>query len=114
MSKDLFEGLPLGRRKRSKKGLIALHAKFGIRSCGKAAPCLRTSIGVRDIGLDIIDGCAIHQVSPCYTQPQPFRPLLDADQPHAAETKPVGPKWRAGGEYPHALIAPKARRAHSG
>jgi hypothetical protein len=113
LSKDLFEGLPLGRRKRSKKGLIALHAKFGIRSCGKAAPCLRTSIGVRDIGLDIIDRRAAHQISSPYNEKESLdSAVLDFYKFYKRESQGIGPKRRAGGKNAEPFIAAKAGRTH--
>ena len=82
---------------------------------GKAFGSVRVTVGVGDIGLDVIDGGAVHQVSPAHQQDGAhLRAHLDAFQLHAGKAQGVGPEGGPGGEHAHAGIAAQTRRPNGG
>ena len=59
----------------------------------EALGSVRVTVGVGDIGLDVIDGGAVHQVSPAHQQDGAhLRAHLDAFQLHAGKAQGVGPE----------------------
>ena len=93
-----------------------IHLQGGLLGrAGKASHRLRTAVGVGNIGLDIIDGTAIHQIGPGDMDHRSLRGVqFHPFQPHAAQPDGIGPERRTGGKDPHAGIAPQTRRAHRG
>ena len=82
---------------------------------GEAAGGLRAAVGVGEIGLDVEDRRAVHQVGPGDEQRRALAlELLRAQQPHAAQPQGVGAEGRARGEDPHAHIPAEPRRAYRG
>ena len=80
----------------------------------------RLGVGEGQVGLDVVDGRAVHHVGPHHEELGAARAVvvggvgLHAGEPHAGECKVVGAKARPRGEHAHAPRAAQAGRAHGG
>ncbi len=72
------------------------------------------AVGKGNVGLDVIDGRAIAQVSAPNMDDGAALGKLNALQLHAGKANGVGPKRAARGEYAHPLAATQTRRTHRG
>ena len=80
---------------------------------GKALGGIRVAVRIGDVGLDIVDGGAVHQVGTAHDEHRPHvRALLNSFQLYAGKPQRVRPEGRPGGEYTYTGVAAKARRAH--
>ena len=81
----------------------------------KACSCIRVAVGIGNVGLDVVDGGAVHQVgSPHDEHRADFRPNLNGFQFHAGQPQRVGPERRPGGEDAHPGVAAQPRRPDGG
>ena len=80
----------------------------------KAAGGFRLAIGIGDIGLDVEDGRAVHQVSPGYMD---HRAILGSffypQKPNAGKPQIVGSERGAGSEHAQPGIPPQPGRPYS-
>ena len=73
------------------------------------------AVGVGNIGLDVVDGGAVHEVgSPHDEDGAHVGTNLDFFQLDAGQAQRIGPEGRAGGENAHAGVAAEAGRADRG
>ena len=84
-----------------------------LRRCrgGEAAAGVGVAVGIREVGLDVEDGCAVDEVGALDHQHGAW---LDTQEPHTGETDGVGPEGAAGGEDPYPLVAAQSRRPDGG
>ena len=81
---------------------------------GKAAKGFRVAVGIGNVGLDVQNGGAVHQVGPLDPEHRALGGLADACQLHAGQGDGVGPEGGAGGKDPHPGVAPQPGRTHRG
>ena len=82
---------------------------------GKAAGGLRVGVGVGDVGLDVVDGRAVHQVRPGHMEEGAVPAAkLHPHQAHGGQADGVGAEGGAGGKHPQPPVAAQAGRAHGG
>ena len=79
----------------------------------KAARRLRVAVGIRQIGLDIVNRRSVHQIRAADDEHRPLRGV----QPHflkrhGRQPDGIGAKRRPRGEHTHARVAAQPRRAH--
>ena len=73
------------------------------------------AVRIGDVGLDIVDGGAVHQVGTAHDEHRPnVRALLNSFQLYAGKPQRVRSEGGAGGKHAHPGVAAKARRAHGG
>ena len=76
---------------------------------------IRVAVGVGDIGFDVVDGGAVHQVgAPHDEDGADVGPVLDGLQPDAGQAQRVGPEGGAGGKDAHPGVAAETGRADGG
>ena len=69
------------------------------------------AVGVGDIGFDVVDGGAVHQVgTPHDEDGADVGPVLDGLQPDAGQAQRVGPEGGAGGKDAHPGVAAETGR----
>ena len=112
VGQDAGEGGALLRRERLRRAGGVAHPEGGPGVRGKATAGLRLAVGIGNVGFDVKDGSAVHQVRAAHLQHQALRPLLHRQQLHAAEPQGIGPEGRAGGKDAHAGVAPQPGRPH--
>ena len=72
----------------------------------------RMTVGGEQIGLDVVDGSAVHEVSATYEKSRIFGIEVGLDELHAGEPDGIGPERRARGENAHTAVAAESRRPH--
>ena len=73
------------------------------------------AVGIGQIGLDIQDRGAVHQVGAAYVQNGPQHGVrFDSLQPHGGQADRIGPKRRSRGKNAHASVAAQLGRPHRG
>ena len=98
------------------EGVAADHVQVvgpGLRceTCGG----IRVAVGVGDIGFDVVDGGAVHQVgAPHDEDGADVGSVLDGFQLDAGQSQRIGPEGRAGGKYAHPGVAAEAGRPDGG
>lgn len=81
----------------------------------KAATGIGVTVGIRKIGLDIENGCAVNEVGTRHNEDMSLiGSHLDTQKAHAGEPYGVGTKGAAGGEDPYPFVATKTRGADCG
>lgn len=88
--------------------LRQFHRKPPFRALGRKAPHrLRMAVSVGQIGLDIVNGCAVHQISPpdMEHRPQPAAELHPL-QPDAGQAKGLGLYGERGANTPSRWLPP--------
>ena len=79
----------------------------------KAAAGSRMAVGIGNVGLDVENGRAIHQVGSTHVYHRPAgRVPLHMIETHRREADAVGTEWRARGKHPYPLVASQQGRAH--
>ena len=82
---------------------------------GESSRCLRVGIGVGNVGLDVENGGAVHQVGAAHMKNGTILPgMLYPQKPDAGQPQIVGPEGRTGGENPHPGVASQPGRPDSG
>ena len=82
---------------------------------GKALGGIRVAVRIGNVGLDIVDGGAVHQVGTAHDEHRPHvRALLNGLQLYAGKPQRVRPEGRPGGKHAHPGVAAKAWWAHGG
>ena len=104
----------LFRREARREHVRYLHGERALPFAGgEAAERARRGVRVGDVGLDVENGRAVHQVGAGNAQHGPFgRGELHGLQLHAGEAEGIRPHGRARGENAHARVPAQARRAH--
>ena len=84
--------------------------------CREAPGGVRVAVGVGDVGLDVVDGGAVHQVgTPHDEDGADVRPVLDGFQLDAGQSqRSWAGKGEAGGKYAHPGVAAEAGRPDGG
>ena len=91
-----------------------MQKKFS-RLIRKAAFGIGVGIAVGDVGLDVEDGGAVHQVCTAHMKNgAELLRMLHTQELHAGKPQIVGTEGGAGGKDTHAGIAPQPGRAHRG
>ena len=76
---------------------------------------LGMGVHIGQIGLDVIEGGAVHQISPQNVKHRPPGGVqLDPFQLHAGEPQRIGAERGAGGKNSHPGVAPQPGRADGG
>ena len=79
----------------------------------EAALRLRIAVGIAHVGLYVVNGSSVHQVSPLNMNNRPqLRKLLYINNMYAREAKSVRSERRTRGKHPYPLVSSQARRAH--
>ena len=90
------------------------HLKGEVRPWSKNRCCLRDTVRIGEIGLDIENRGAVHQVGSGDCQYRAERGIFfQPFQPDTGEREAVRTIRRAGGKHPHAHIASQTGRTHS-
>ena len=110
--RDLFAATQDAKARGYKKGRFSFNVKGGrCEACGG----VRVAVGVGNVGLDVVDGGAVHQVgAPHDEDGADVRPVLDGFQLDAGQSQRIGPEGRAGGKYAHPGVAAEAGRPDGG
>ena len=67
---------------------------------------LWVAIAIGDVGLDVENGCAVHQVGAAYMEYSAvFFRMFHSQQLHAGQSQLIGSERGPGGEHTHAGIA---------
>ena len=98
------------------EGGVTLHIQVVHPGLGrKARRGIRVAVGVWDIGLDVVDGGAVHEVGAPHDEDRAhLGPDLDFFQLDAGQAQRIGPERRAGGKHAHPGVAAQAGRADRG
>ena len=109
-------GVPLVLReqgqKRGREADVQQEISGGVR---EAAGGVRVAVAVGNVGLDVKNRCAIHQVCAAYVQNRAeFPGLLHAQKADAGQPQIVGAEGGAGGKDAHPGVPAQPRRAHGG
>ena len=116
LGQDADEAVPQGggdplqkrRGKRDVKGLPGMPV-------GESAGGLRVAVAVAEIGLDVIDGGAVHEIRPGDVEQRPQSGVkLHPLQPHGGQADGVGAEGGAGGKDPYAGIPAQPGRTDRG
>ena len=79
----------------------------------KTAECIRVTIGVRHVGLDVEDRGSVHQIGSHDTDYRPLvRMQVYARDAHGRETEIIRTEGRAGGPHPYPFISAQNRRTN--
>ena len=107
----LQSGLLDGRHSGPEAGVADHGQVVELSLCREACGGVRVAVGVGDVGLDVVDGGAVHQVgAPHDEDGADVRPVLDGFQLDAGQSQRIGPEGRAGGKYAHPGVAAEAGR----
>ena len=111
----LQSGLLVGRHSGPEAGVADHGQVVELGLCREAPGGVRVAVGVGDVGLDVVDGGAVHQVgAPHDEDGADVRPVLDGFQLDAGQSQRIGPEGRAGGKYAHPGVAAEAGRPDGG
>ena len=81
----------------------------------EAATGIGMGVGIDHVGLDVVDGGAIHEVGTKNVYQRTVGGVeVDVREAHRRESYAVGTERRACGENSHTGVAAKQRRAHHG
>lgn len=73
----------------------------------KSAPRLRVTVGIGDIGLDVIDGCTIHEVGSQHMDDRPASGFpLNVVNAHRGQSQTIGTKRTARSKHTHLFVTP--------
>ena len=87
--------------------------KIGIGVVCEAAKGIGMGVAIGNVGFDIKDWGAIHQICAAYMEHgSEFPGFLHLQQTDTGQAKTVGAEGGACSEYAHAGVAPQSRRAH--
>ena len=109
------QGTGLVLRQTLQQGRRAVHLQLGAAGGGEAPQGLRVAVCVGEVGLDVQNGGAVHEVGPRDDELGAVGGVEpDLLQLHGGEADGVGPEGGAGGKDPHALVAPQPGRPDGG
>ena len=115
LGQRIEKGLPPLRGDGREHAGVGPHLKSGQRGGREAAPCVGVAVGVGQIGFDIQNRSAVHEVGAAYMQNGPQRGVrFDSLQAHGGQADGVGPKRRPRGKYAHAPVAAQLGRPYRG
>lgn len=107
----IFQRTPLFRRHGTAKRFGNFHIQPFIGDSRKPFRRLRNAVRQRNIGLDIQNGGAIHQIHAGKMQYRAVQRMqFHPFQPDGRQPDGIGTERRTRGEHPHAHIAPQPRR----
>ena len=79
----------------------------------KAAAGVGMGVGINHIGLNVVDGSAVHKVGPKHMNQRTIgRVELQLRNPHRRESQPIRAEGRACGKHAHPHVSTKQRRTH--
>ena len=98
----LQSGLLVGRHSGPEVGVADHGQVVELGLCREACGGVRVAVGVGDVGLDVVDGGAVHQVgAPHDEDGADVRPVLDGFQLDAGQSQRIGRPDGGGPAVPH-------------
>src|SRR5574344_1315840 len=86
--------------------------RFPDMTVHKAGMCFWVSISIRHIGLDVVDGSSVHEISSTHQYDRSFLLVhLHLFYPDARQSQVIRTEGRARCKYSHPLVAPQTWRS---
>ena len=113
MAENTDGSRPLVLRKPLQQLLRELHLQEKVAYPVRKAPCGGwLTVAVGNVGLDVKDGGAVHQIGAAHNQYITILPgMAHFQELYAGQSQIVGPERGAGGKYTHAGVAAQPGRA---